>query len=184
MAFPERHYGTGLRPIGAFRMLRDKADFVPDLQLVEAVVSDAVAVKINLVTIGGLDKPAVFFGQQTRDMAVIRHRVQLHVAPRNTRMVFEQPLGGIERLADRDEDILVFATTRRVASDNNLAPRNCEVDADPMQIALTVAGVPALNGYAAGDDPIEEAVELLGPFADPRLYRGRSRHMAKGYLEG
>ena len=64
-------------------------------------------------------------------------------------MVFEQPLSGIESVADRDVNVFMAAVCRRIAADDNLAARNLEVDADPEQIALPVARVPALHGHAA-----------------------------------
>jgi hypothetical protein len=64
-------------------------------------------------------------------------------------MIFEQPAGGIESVADRDVDVLMRMVCRGIAADGDLAARNFKVDADPEQIALVVARVPAFDDDAA-----------------------------------
>jgi len=80
---------------------------------------------------------------------VVGHRVQFHLPAALTSVILEQPAGGIEGVAYGHVDVLVGMVLRRIAADGDLAARNLEVDADPEQIALPAARVPALHGHAA-----------------------------------
>ena len=88
--------------------------------------------------------------------------MQLGVAAPSANVVFEQPAGGVESVADRDIDILMRVVRCGIASDDDLAPSNFEVDTDAEQIALATARVAALDDDAAGHNPIKKAFELLG----------------------
>ena len=63
-------------------------------------------------------------------------------------MIFEQPAGGIESVANRDIDVLMGMVCCGIAADGDLAARNFKVDADPKQIALMVARVSAFDDDA------------------------------------
>jgi hypothetical protein len=70
-----------------------------------------------------------------------------------------------------------------IAPDDNLATRNLKINADPEQIALLAARVPALNDNAAGHYSIEEPVELIDAFVDSRRDRVGGIHVAKADLK-
>jgi hypothetical protein len=72
---------------------------------------------------------------------------------------------------------------RRIAADDDLAARDAEVYEHMEQIALLTAWVPAFNDDAARDDPIEEALELLGASADAGRDRLRAVHVTKSDLK-
>jgi hypothetical protein len=80
---------------------------------------------------------------------VVGHRVQLHLAAPLANMIFEQPAGGIESVADRDVYVLMRMVCGGITADGDLAARNFKVDADSEQIALIVARVAAFDDDAA-----------------------------------
>ena len=182
MMLSERNYGARLRALRALRMLCDKAHLVPHRELVEAAIRDAVAVEIEFVAIGGQNEPAILLREQAHNPSVVWHGVQLHIAAHLTRMVFEQPVSGIESVADRHVNVFMAAVCRRIAADDNLAARNLEVDADVEQIALPLARMAAFDDDAAGNDPFEESVQLFGPLSDARLHRRQGGGVAKSDL--
>jgi hypothetical protein len=82
-------------------------------------------------------------------------------------MIFEQPAGGVEGISDRDMDILVRMMRRGIAPDDDLVPRNFEIDTHPKQIALLAARMPALDNDPAGNDSAKEVFELRGALLYP-----------------
>jgi hypothetical protein len=98
-------------------------------------------------------------------------------------MIFEQPAGGIESVADRNVDVLMGMVCRGIAADGDLAARDFKVDADLEQIALMVARVSAFDDDAARHDAIEESLELIGPLAYARGDWIRGSHMSEGDLK-
>jgi hypothetical protein len=105
----ERDHGARLRAFGTFGMLRDKTHFIADRELVEPAIRDAVAVEIDLVAVGALDKAAILLGEEPRDPPMVGHYMQLDVPASLANVIFEQPAGGDERIADRDKDVLSCA---------------------------------------------------------------------------
>jgi hypothetical protein len=179
----ERDYGARLRAFRAFGMLRDKTHFIADRELVEPAIRDAVPVEIDLVAVGALDEAAILLGEKPRDPPVVGHRMQLDVPTSLANVVFEQPAGRVESVADRDMDVLMRVVRRGITADGNLAAGDHQVYANLEQIALMAARVSALDDDTARDDAIEEAFELLGPLAYSRRDRIRGIHVPEGDLK-
>jgi len=179
----EGNHGARLRARGTLGMLRDKAHPIAHRELIEPAIRDAVTVEIDLIAFGAQDETTILRGEKTRDPTVVGHRVQLHLAAPLANMIFEQPAGGIESVADGDVDILMRMVCRWIAADGDLAARNFKVDADPEQIALMVAGVPAFDDDAARHDAIEESFELPGPLTYARRDCLRGIHVPEGDLK-
>ena len=76
---------------------------------------------------------------------MIGRRMELDLTPISTRMILDLAWGGIESVADGDRGILMRAPRLRLASDHDFASGNCDIQADPEQIALMVAPVLALR---------------------------------------
>src|SRR5712691_8446323 len=182
MMLAERHHGTRLRSLGALSLLRNKAHLSADLELVEAAICDAVAVKIDFARVGG-DEAAIAVGQQARDPAVIGNRVRLRLAAAPPHMVFQEAARRVKGVADRNIRILVRVVRAGLAPDDDLASGNRQVDPDLEQIALLVPPMGALDDNPAGGDPVEELIEFFGPLADARLQRGRGVHVAERDLQ-
>jgi len=163
----ERCHGTRLRALGAFTILRHETHLVTDSEPLEAAIGDAVAVKIDLGAVAGLDEAAIVIGKEACDPAVITDRMQLHVAARFANVIFEQSASCIEGIANCDIGIVMRMTGCRIAADDDLAARNDQVDPHLEQVALQMARVPAFDDDMAGDDPVAEAYEVLGASADP-----------------
>jgi len=128
-------------------------------------------------------KAAILLRKEPRDPPMIGHRMQFDVTAPLTNVIFEQPAGGIESVADRDVDILVRVMSRWITPDDDLVSRNFEIDTHPKQIALLAARVPALDNDPAGNDPVKEAFELRGALLYTCCDGIRRRHMAKRNLQ-
>src|SRR3974390_2583292 len=139
-----------LRTLGALGMLRDKTHLVANGQAVEAVIRDAVAVKIYFGAVRACDKAAVPLGQESRDPSVVGHRVHLYLAAPIASVIFEQPAGRVKSVTDRDMGILMRVMRLGIAAHDDLSPRNFEVDAHPEQIALLAVRMPAFDDNPAG----------------------------------
>lgn len=87
--------------------------------------------KIDLAAIGTQDEPAILLWQEPHDPPMVGHSVQLDVAAFLTNVIFEQPAGRVESVADRDMNILMGVVRLGIAPDDDLAPRNLEVDSHP-----------------------------------------------------
>src|SRR5271166_4565934 len=179
----ERNHGARLRALSTLGMPRDKTHFIAHRELVEPTVRNAVAVEIDLVAVGAQDETAILLGEKACDPTVVRHRVLLHLASPLANMIFEQPAGGIESVADRDVDVLMRMVFRGIAADGDLAAGNFKVDADPEQIALMAARVPAFDDDAARHNAIADSFQLLGPLAYARRDCVRGSHMPEGDLK-
>lgn len=137
----ERNHGARLRTPGAFGFLNDKANFVADFELIEAAIRDAVAVEIDFAAVGRRDEAVILLGDQTRDAAVVRDRMQFHVAAPLADIVFEEPASCIEQVAHRDMGIFMRMMSCRVAPDHDLAAGDGQIDTDMKQIALLMARI-------------------------------------------
>ena len=148
VVFAEMNDGTRLRTLGTLGVLRNKTDFIAHRKLVKPAVCDAVAVEVDLITVGADDEAAILLGKETRDPPVVGHRVHLDIPASLANVLFEQPAGRVEGVADRDIDVLVRMVRRGIAADDDLAPGDLQVDAYPEQIALLVARVPTFDDDA------------------------------------
>jgi len=155
----------------------------PNRELFERAVHDAVAMEIDLAAIGAQNEAAILRGQEPRDSSVVGHRVQLDVAASPANVIFEQPASCVERVADRDIDILMRMVRLGIAPDYDLAPRNFEIDTHPEQISLLAAGVLAFDNDAARYDPVKQVLELLGALTYSRRDGIRRVDMAESNLK-
>ena len=179
----EWDHGTRLWTLDGFGILRDKTDLIAEREIVELAICDAVAVEIEFIAVGAQDEAAILLGEEPRDPSMVGHRVQLDISPSLANVVFEQPAGCVEGVADRHVDVLMRVVCRGIAADDDVAAGNLKVDADPEQIALKAARMPAFDDNTARPDAIEKPLELLGPFADTRRDRVRGIHVPEGDLK-
>jgi hypothetical protein len=76
-------------------------------------------------------------------------------------VVLQPTTRGIERIADRDEQILVPVVLARFAVHHNLSTRNREIHPNLVDIPLSMMPMGRLQGDAAGTDPIGELLQLF-----------------------
>jgi hypothetical protein len=181
--FADRNHGASLRAFCALAMLRDETHLVADGEVGEPAIGDAIAVEIDLGAVRGQDEPAIPIGKQAYDPPVVGHRALLHIAPRLSNMIFQHPANRIEGVANRDMGILVRVTAVRITTHDDLAPWDDEIDTDFKQIALAASRMPTFDDDAAGDDPVEKALEILRASADARGEGFRAVHVAKSDLK-
>jgi hypothetical protein len=165
-------------------MLCHETHLVAGRELVEPAIRHAVAVEIDLVAVTAQDKAAILLGLEAHYPPMVGNGMQFDITARLANVVFEQPAGGVERVADRDVHIFVRMVRRRIPADGDLAAGNFEVDSDPEEIALKMAWVAAFDDDAARRDPAEKALELFGPFAYPRGDGVGGIHVSEGNLKG
>jgi hypothetical protein len=182
MMFAERDDRARLRTFSTLRMLRDETDLITDGELVEAFIRDAVAMEVDFVAVSTRNKAAIPIGEETRNPSVIGHSVHLDVAASPANVIFEQPARCVERVADRDIDILMRMVRLGVAPDRDLAPGYFEINPHPEQITLLAAGMLALDNDAARYDPVKEAFERLGALTNSRSDSIRRGHMSESNL--
>jgi len=164
----ERNDSARLQPRGTLGVLRNKTDFIAHRELVEPAIGDAVAVEIDLVAVGAQYEAAILLGKNTRDLPVVGHRMYFDITAPLTNVIFEQPAAGIEGVAERDVDVLIRMVRHGITPDHDLPSGNFQIDADPKQIALLVARVPALHDHPARHDAIEEPLKLRDALAYAR----------------
>src|SRR5260370_14740378 len=87
-------------------MQRAETHLVADGELFESAVWDAVAVDTDLIPISAQDEAAIPLRKEPSDPPVVRHGVHLHLAASLADVIFKQPAGAIETVADLDVDIL------------------------------------------------------------------------------
>ena len=86
---------------------------------------------------------------QFYDPSVVGHSMQLDVPASLANVVFEQPAGRVESIADSDVDVLMRMMCRGIAADDDLAAGNLQVDADAEQVTLLTPRVSALDDNTA-----------------------------------
>jgi hypothetical protein len=109
--------------------------------------------------------------------------VQLDVPASLANVVFEQPAGRVESIADSDGDILMRMVCRGFAADDDLAAGDFQVDAHVEQVTLLTPRVPALDDNTARHNVIEKPFKLRGPFAYASRDRVRGIHVPKSDLK-
>jgi hypothetical protein len=109
--------------------------------------------------------------------------VQLDIPASLANVVFEQPAGRVEGVADRDINVLVRMVRRGIAADDDLAAGNFQVDADAEQVTLLTPRVPALDDNTARHDAVKEPFELCGPLAYACRDRVRGIHAPESDLK-
>jgi hypothetical protein len=94
-------------------------------------------------------------------------------------MVLKLPPRGIEGIPDRDTQILMGVVLGRIAAHNDFTFRHNQFNADVVQPALTMVTVACFHDHAAGDDPIEEALEFGDTLANLVLNSDGRIHVAE-----
>src|SRR4030066_597113 len=88
--------------------LLDELDLDTDFQSVKTGLRHAVAVKIDVPPVWGLDETVALRGEHLNHAANVWHVVCLHVPTLAPRMVFQLARRRIEGIGNRDVDILVL----------------------------------------------------------------------------
>ncbi|VTZ25097.1 hypothetical protein MPC1_2060005 [Methylocella tundrae] len=115
-----------------------EADFRAHPQLVESVVENGVAMKVDLAPIGRFDESGVFAREEPRHTAVIFHRMEFHLAAQIALGVLDLPLRRAKGLSHRDHDMLTFRLViMRPVDDNVLVPGHRNSDVDLERSAVT-----------------------------------------------
>ncbi len=76
-------------------------------------------------------------------------------------MILQPAARCIERIPDRDMQILMRVVFTRLTIDHDFSARNRKIHADMVDIALPMMPMPRLKGDPAGADPIGELLQFL-----------------------
>ena len=91
--------------------------------------------EIDFVACGGVDEPAILFPQQPHNPTVIGHGVHFDGATPLAGVICELASRGVEGVPDRHMGVLMRVVRAAVMSDDDLAARDGEIDADLEQLA-------------------------------------------------
>jgi hypothetical protein len=134
MMFADQANGAGLLPFLA--CFRDKPNIGADLQTVERIVENAVAMEIDFTSIGRLDEPIVFARQELRHAAMFLRFMGLHLTAHLTDCIFNLALGRGECIVDRCCEVLMLPFVAvRLGNENLLMPGYRDPNIDFEQIA-------------------------------------------------
>ena len=75
-------------------------------------------------------------------------------------MVLQLPARGIERIADRDAQLLMRMVLAELAPDDHRAAGHRQIHTHLVDIALPMAAVGGVQHHPARDNPVTELVEL------------------------
>lgn len=183
MVLADKMNGARLGSLVAFAFGDGDANFVADLEFVESDVDDAVAVEINLASVGGLDEAVTLLGEKLAHPAMGRGLMHLGGALSAADMILQAPLNGIESVADGDIDVLMGVMFPGLSIDHDFGTGNHEVDADVVQLSLVMVPMRRLDDNMASGDSIEELFKPFGPLTDPSFHRIGVRDVAKRDLQ-
>jgi len=139
-------------------------------QIIESVIGDAVAVKVDVAAIAACDEAVVRFGVQFRDRAVRRGLVFLHMPAAPADDILKLAACSFESIADRHVNVLVRAGRGRFAADHDIGGiGNHKMDPDVIDVTLVMAVLRPGHDNARADDPAEKLLKLLRFFSDARL---------------
>src|SRR3990172_3802399 len=162
----DRDDGARLRSLVAFLLIDGKPDFLADRQLGEQSVVDAVAVKIDLLTVRQLDKAEPLLREKTCDLAVHRGLMGLHARARAAHMVLESPPCGIKGIANGNVHVFMGVIFWADMPDGDLAPRGSDVDRTIVERSLVVRAVTSFDHDAATCNAWGEALQMCRLLAD------------------
>lgn len=94
------------------------------------------------------------------------------------RIILQQPFGDVERIADRDVDVLMRSVSRRLAGDDLIA-RHLQIDSDVKRISRLMFSVRRLKNHPAGNDTGVKPLKPLGPLANGQFDRIGMRKVSK-----
>jgi hypothetical protein len=176
--------GAGLQPLLTFAGMGEKADFVANAQPVEGIVDDAVAVHVDLLSIGRQDEAVTLVREQTSDRAVLLRFMGLGLPTDAPGVVLKPPAHSIESIADGDIDVFMGVMFRRIASDGNFMSGHLQIDAEVIDPPFSMVVMSAFDDDAAAHNPLMEAFELINAVSDLGFDRVRGLHAAKSDLWG
>jgi hypothetical protein len=167
----------------------------PGLELVEIGVDHAVAVKIDLATIGRRDAPEVLVANERDDFAVRWSFMELDLAALDAEAILKLAARRIECIADGNVDVLVRVVLGGIAAHDDMPAGDVDIDGYAEQLSLSMMFVRGIYGYSAADDAIGEFLELrrtlancgfdgVGPGRIVEMYLKGYLHLGDSVLQG
>jgi hypothetical protein len=103
---PNQLHGAGLRAFLAFFF--DESYFGPGLQPIERVMEDAVPVEVNFAAVGRFKEAVVVVRKKLPYTSMRPRFMSFHGATAATDVILHLSAGGVEGVAQRHMEILVF----------------------------------------------------------------------------
>jgi hypothetical protein len=150
--------------------LYPERDVIADLQVHEAGVGHGTGLKVAFLPIFGDNETCILLGQESRDLASDPGQIRGSVDPVVMLELLDLPLGGLERIPDADQDILMrMIVVSHVRDGDIFSTRRSEVDPDRRKAARIFVPARPLNQDGAGVQVRVEFFELADFFVDPLL---------------
>ncbi len=165
MVLAERRYGAGLRTFFALNF--DKANGIADLQLRKLLINHAVSVEVHFSAIVCPNEAIALCREIPDYFAMVGRNVRFHVESHLTRDILQLPACKLERVANRNIDMLVWG---RVLSSSGYIDVSMAGDPDRhMNVVESPASMPSIrhgDGNPAGCDAWKKSLKVLGRLFD------------------
>jgi hypothetical protein len=147
-----------------------KPHFLPQLETVELIVGDAVAVEVDLAAIGGGNEAVISLWNERANGAMRLRLVNFDVSLPLAHEVLQLAARGVEGIRDRNLDVLVPPGGRGIAAYGNIrGAGDRQVDTNTVRVTLVMAMLRAPDDDSRRRDAIEKLLELPPLLAHPLL---------------
>ena len=149
--------------------LLSETDFGSNLEPIEGIVEDAIAMEIKIPAVLCLEEAVPFLLEELDDPPMRRTHTAFDLAPLSARIVLNLPPRLTKGIVNGEIDVFVSGMLRWISSDHELLAGHSEIDADVIDPPLAVMLMRRLHDYPAPHDPSEKPIQLRRPAADARL---------------
>jgi len=149
--------------------LLGETDFRSNLESIEGIVEDAIAMEIKIPAVLCLEEAVPFVLEELDDPPMRRTHTTFDLSPLSARVVLKLPPRLAKGIVNGEIDVLVSGMLRWIPSDHELLAGHGEIDADVIDPPLTVMLMGRLHDYSAPHDPSEKLIQLRRPAADACL---------------
>ena len=149
--------------------LLSETDFGSNLEPIEGIVENAIAMEIKIAPVLRLEEAVAFVLEELDDPPMRRTLTAFDLAPLPARIILKLPPCLTKGIVNGEIDVFVSGMLRGISSDHKLLAGNGEIDADVIDPPLTVMLMRRLHDYPARHDPSEKPIQLRCPATDARL---------------
>jgi hypothetical protein len=171
---------TGLRAV--LTHLLSEMNLSTLFQFVEIDTEYAIAMKVDLPPIRGLNHAIVLGREKLRDPSMWFGFMMLYITAALPDIILQLTTSGIEGISDCYIGILVGMVLIGMTIRDDLFARQGDIDFHAKKLALMMVLMRRIDNDAATGHVLGELFELGGLFSDFRLHGIGMLHVAKGYL--
>ena len=138
-----------------------ESHLIANLEPIEVGIDHAVAVKVDVPTIGRFNLAVILLGHEPNNAPVRGYLMCLHVAATAALVVFQLASDGIERIPNSDVHILMRLMFGRIPARDQLMVGHPHIHPDMVQVTFVVMFVVCLDDHTTADNLLGEMLELL-----------------------